>query len=127
MTYALPRQRHALVHLGHVGDADGAARAHDDVQVFREGRAQAELRDRLLVAAADVHDRDGERPISAVSSGDRLREAARQRRVAELQLPDRSGVRVGAARPSPPRVPSISPRTSAAIRSSFGASASSVS
>jgi hypothetical protein len=62
---ALVGQRHGFIDLGHVGDAHRAARPHDHVELLRQDGAQAEPRDRLLVAAAHVHHRDASRSISA--------------------------------------------------------------
>ena len=76
---------HALVDLGEVGDADRAARAHDHVELLREERAESELDDGLLVAAADVHDGD----LAAAfldEARQRLRHRACQPRIAELQV-----------------------------------------
>jgi hypothetical protein len=56
--HALLRKHDAFVDLRHIGHADRAARAHDHVETLWKQRAQTELRDRLLVASADVHDRD---------------------------------------------------------------------
>ena len=84
--HALVRERHGLVHFGHVGDADGAARSHDHVELLRQDGAEAEPGDGLLVAATDVHHRD---PV-AIDLGDHAFDRAGERSspcgVAELQL-----------------------------------------
>ena len=95
---------HAFVDLGHVGHADGAARPHDHVERFREERAEAELGDGLLVAAADVHHRDGARDL-VHEPLQRRGERPGHGRIAKIER----------GHPTPA---SISPRTSAAMASS---------
>ena len=81
----------------------------------REARAQPELRDRLLVAAADVHHRHRcAADVASTVRAQRADQLARARRIAELER-RRSCHR--SCRP-PVRCAAISPRTSAAIRSS---------
>src|SRR5204863_7777951 len=75
---------HSFLDFGNVGDADGATGTHDHVQRFGEERAQAEFRDRLLVAAADVHRRGGT-PEVAGETGERRGERAREVGIAKLQ------------------------------------------
>ncbi len=82
--HALQGKRHRLVDLRHVGDAHRAAGAHDHVETAREARTQPELRDRLLVAAADVHHRH-RAADRRHGLRQRRRQIARPRGIAELE------------------------------------------
>ena len=103
--YALKRQSDRLVDLRHVGDAHRTAWSHDDVQIGRQRGAEAEASDRLLMTATDVHHRYRAVGDRTDRSRERLAERTRPGRIAEFE---RSGH----------RPPSISLRTSAAMRSS---------
>ena len=84
--HALQRERHPFVHLPGVGDAHRAARAHDDPEGGRERRAQAVLRDGLLVAAAHVHQRHPRPPDLGRDAPQGLDHRPGADRVAELQF-----------------------------------------
>ena len=88
--HTLPGERDAFVDLGHVGDAHRTSRPHDHVERARQRGAQPEARDRLLVAAAHVHDRDGRAADGGHRAGERLRQGARARGIAELELGEAS-------------------------------------
>ena len=99
---ALGGERDRLVHLRAVGHAHRAAGAHDELQLRRQHRAQAEARDRLLVAAAHVHHRDGpadapRRSAAIASARARARAGSRNFSSAKRSCAASLG------RPSPPR------------------------
>jgi len=94
-----------------IGDAHRTTGTHDDVEAARKPGPQAELRDRLLVAAAHVHDRHGRAPDLCDGLLEGSAKRPRAIGIPEFETASHSLLSRGAPAAS-------SDRTSAAIRSS---------
>ena len=116
--HALPGEHDAFVDLGRVGDAHRAAGPHDDVEAARErrraGRTWRSPARGCRTRASPRRARVRGSPVTRPSASTMARARSGSRNFSSRTRPARQA----AASSAPCRVAAISPRTSAAIRSS---------